>query len=261
MRSIDRLTAGSLLVLILSLIVPSGPACGQTADSAKYSIHDLKRPQPPVVTPGAISLPVPPPSDAIVLFDGRDLSKWQGSGGKAAGWKVENGYMEVRPKSGSIETRQAFGDIQLHVEWAAPAKVEGHGQDRGNSGIFLMQRYEVQVLDSYDNPTYPDGQAAALYGQFPPLVNACKPPGEWQSFDIIFRRPHFDEAGVVVRPARLTLFHNGVLVQDNVALPGPVGHKKRPPYMYHPDKLPLQLQDHTNPVRFRNIWLRELPEK
>ena len=175
-----------------------------------------------------------------------------------AKWKVEGGYLEVVAKTGAIRTRQEFGDCQLHVEWASPAMVVGVSQERGNSGVFLMDIYEVQVLDCYNNKTYADGSTASLYGQYPPLVNACRKPGEWQTYDIIFHRPRFDAAGKTVSPARFTVLHNGVLVQDNVELTGPTAHKARPPYKAHADKLPLSLQDHGNPVRFRNIWLRPL---
>lgn len=224
----------------------------------EWKIHDMNRPLPPVVKPGEFSIPVQPPSDAIVLFNGKDLSQWCDSKGRPARWKVEQGYMEVVKKTGSIRTKQKFGDCQLHVEWAAPLPVVGKGQGRGNSGVFLMDNYEVQVLNSYDNRTYADGMAAAVYGQFPPLVNACRPPGEWQVYDIIFHRPHFDKDGNLIRPARMTVLHNGVLVQDNVELLGPTEWKKRVPYKPHPDKMPLLLQDHGNPVRYRNIWIREL---
>jgi hypothetical protein len=156
---------------------------------------------------------------------------------------------------------RAFGDVQLHIEWATPSPARGSGQARGNSGVFLMGRYEVQVLDSYQNRTYPDGQAAAIYGQYPPLVNASRPPGEWQTYDIVFRRPRFDANGALVSPARMTVFHNGVLVQDDVELTGPSGHQSRPPYERHADRLPIRLQDHGDPVRFRYIWVRELPER
>lgn len=166
--------------------------------------------------------------------------------------------MEVVKKTGSIRTKQNFGDCQLHIEWAAPLPVVGKGQGRGNSGVFLMDTYELQVLDSYNNRTYADGMAASVYGQFPPLVNACRPPGEWQAFDIIFYRPHFDKNGNLIHPVRMTVLHNGVLVQDNVELLGPTAWKKRVPYKPHPEKMPLSLQDHGNPVRYRNIWIREL---
>jgi hypothetical protein len=153
-----------------------------------------------------------------------------------------------------------YGDCQLHIEWASPSPAVGEDQDRGNSGVFFHGQYEVQVLDSYQSATYPDGQAGALYGQYPPLVNASRAPGQWQSYDIVFRGPRFDPGGKLLRPARVTVFHNGVLVQENVELTGPTAHKTRPPYKAHPVKGPIALQDHSHPVRFRNIWLRELPD-
>lgn len=226
----------------------------------KWEIHDPHRPQPPAVDPGPAGPVVPPPSDAIVLFDGEGLDKWEDTRSKPTRWKVENGFMAVVKNTGNIQTKQSFGDCQLHIEWATPAEAEGEGQDRGNSGVFLMGLYEVQVLDCFQNQTYPDGMTAAVYGQYPPLVNACRPPGEWQSYDIVFLHPHFDSDGNLTRPATLTVFHNGILAQNNVELTGPTDHKKRPPYRAHPDKLPLLLQDHGNPVRYRNIWIRELPE-
>lgn len=230
----------------------------QKAEVEKWAIHDLNRALPPVVDPGPAGPPVPAPADAVILFDGKGLSQWEDGKGGAAGWKVENGYVEVVAKMGSIRTKRGFGDCQLHIEWAAPIEAKGEGQERGNSGVFLMDTYEVQVLDSYDNTTYADGQAAAIYGQYPPLVNACRKPGEWQTYDIIFHRPHFDPEKNLVQPARLTVLHNGVLVHDNVELTGPTAHKARPPYKPHEVRLPLSLQDHGNPVRYRNIWLREL---
>jgi hypothetical protein len=229
----------------------------------KWAVHDMERPQPPIVEPGTTSTPEQPgrpPSDAVVLFDGKDLSKWTSATGGAMKWKLQTGYFESVQKAGYLASAQSFGDCQLHVEFATPSQVQGTSQGRGNSGVFLMGKYEVQVLDSYENKTYPDGQAAAIYGQYPPLVNASRGPGQWQTYDIVFRRPRFDGAGKLVRPARLTILHNGVLVQDNMELSGPTAHKARPPYEAHPDKLPLTLQDHGNPVRFRNIWIRELPE-
>jgi len=229
-------------------------------DSPMWKAHDLNRPKPKIITPPAQYLPVLPPSDAIVLYDGKDLSKWEGMDNKATKWINGDGYFECVRGSGYIKTKQAFGDIQLHVEWAAPLPVKGESQGRGNSGVFLMGLYEVQVLDSYDNITYADGQASAIYGQYPPQVNTARPPGEWQAYDIVFHRPHFNSLGVLVKPARLTVFHNGVLVQDNVALWGATEWQKFTPYHLHPEKLPLSLQDHGNPVRFRNIWVRELSE-
>jgi len=229
--------------------------------SEKWEIHDPNRPLPPVVNPGPDGPPVPAPSDAVILFDGKDLSGWEAASGGPAKWKVESGYAEVVDKAGSIRTKRGFGDCQLHVEWAAPKVVSGEGQGRGNSGVFLMDLYEVQVLDCYNNKTYADGMTAAIYGQYPPLVNVCRRPGEWQTYDIIFHRPHFDWTGKITKPARMTVFHNGVLVQDNVELFGPTdtkGQPVQPPYKAHPDRLPLSLQDHGNPVRYRNIWIREL---
>jgi len=228
----------------------------------EWAIHDLNRPQPKVIQPGTASTAEQrPPSDAIVLFDGKDLSRWRADkGGGPAGWKVENGYMEVVKGAGGIHTDQGFGDVQLHVEWRTATPGHGEGQERSNSGVFLMGLYEVQVLDSHRNKTYPDGQASALYGQYPPLVNASRPAGEWQTYDIVFRAPHFAADGSLVRPARATVFHNGVLTQDNQELTGPTAHKARPPYKAHEGKLPIGLQDHGDPVRFRNIWVRELGE-
>jgi len=249
-----------VLPCLLAAPVMKGNLSGETQKSGleKWAIHDMNRPLPPVVDPGPAGPPVPAPSDAVVLFDGKDLSLWENAKGGPAGWKVENGYMEVVAKTGSIRTKKGFGNCQLHIEWAAPALVSGEGQERGNSGVFLMDTYEVQVLDSFNNRTYADGQAAAIYGQYPPLVNASRGPGEWQTYDIIFHGPRFDADGKLVEPARMTVFHNGVLVHDNVELTGPTAHKARPPYRAHADKLPLSLQDHGNPVRYRNIWLRAL---
>jgi membrane-bound lytic murein transglycosylase len=228
----------------------------------KWKIHDPNRPLPPVIDPGTASTqetPGRPPSDAVVLFDGKDLSHWVDADGKPAKWKVENGYMEVVAKTGNISSREAFGDCQFHVEFAEPTPPEGESQERGNSGVFLMSQFEIQVLDSYENKTYADGQASAVYGQYPPLVNASRPPGQWQTYDIIFHRQHFKD-GKLSRPARVTVLHNGVLVQDNVELTGPTAHGERPPYKSGPDKLPIQLQDHGHSVRYRNLWIRELKE-
>lgn len=226
-----------------------------------WKIHDVNRPQPPVITPGTPSTqdqPGRPPSDAIVVFDGKDLSHWRNAKGQPLRWRSHQGYMEIEPGSGDIQTVQAFGDCQLHVEWASPNPPHGNDQERGNSGVYIMSKYELQVLDSYQNKTYPDGQAGAIYGQFPPLVNASLPPGQWQTYDVIFHGPRFAADGKLLRPARITVLHNGVLVQDNVTLTGPTQHMQRPPYEPHPEKMPLLLQDHDYPVRFRNIWIREL---
>ncbi len=241
--------------------VPTVPPVTLTANIGSWPQHSLERPKPAVVNPGPERPPAPPPSDAIVLFDGKDLSRWRSQNGAPARWKLAGGYMEVIPGTGDIRTAQPFGDCQLHVEFAEPVPPTGESQERGNSGVYLMSTYEVQVLDSYDNPTYADGQAAALYGEYPPLVNASRPPGQWQSYDIVFHGPRFDPAGALTRPARVTVLHNGVLVQDDVVLVGPTAHQQRPPYKATPARLPLGLQNHGNAVRFRNIWIRELKEE
>ena len=245
--------------VVLSALL--GAARADTQVDPGYAVHDGKRPQPAVVDPGLASTRAKPgraPSDAIVLFDGTNLSKWTDKNGGPARWKLGAGYFEVVPGTGQLYTRESFGDCQLHVEFAEPVPASGEGQERGNSGVFLHDLYEVQVLDSYRSETYPDGQAAAIYGQFPPLVNASRPPGEWQSYDIVFHGPRFDADGKLLRPARMTVLHNGVLVQDDVVLTGPTAAQGHPPYRPGPDKRPLSLQDHGNPVRYRNIWIREL---
>jgi hypothetical protein len=227
----------------------------------KWHVHDGERPQPKVVTPGEFSTKEKvgtAPSDAVVLFDGKDLSQWKHGNGKDAGWKVENGYMEVAPKTGDIFTKGEFGpDVQLHLEFATPPP-QGDGQGRGNSGVFFFGRYEIQILDSYNNPTYPDGQATAVYSQTPPLVNASRPPGEWQVYDIIFNGPRFNEDGTVAKPAVVTVFHNGVVTQNHTIVTGDTPHRSVGKYKKHAEKGPIKLQDHSNPMRFRNIWIREL---
>jgi hypothetical protein len=244
--------------VLFASVLFSSAAVAQNA-MTDWPQHSRERPVPAIVTPGAPALPVPPPADAIVLFDGTSLAKWEDGKGGAAKWKlIPGGAMEVAPGTGGIQTRDSFGDAQVHVEWMAPNPPKGKDQDRGNSGVFLMGKFEVQVLDSYDNVTYADGQASAIYGQYPPLVNVSRKPGEWQSYDIVFHRPRFDAAGKLSKPARFTVFHNGVLVQDNVEPVGPTAHMTRPPYTVLPDRLPLGLQDHEHPVRFRNIWIRDL---
>ncbi len=250
-----------LFAAIGAVLMAGVPGICNAQIDTRWKIHDPNRPLPTVIDPGTSSTqdsPGRPPSDAVVLFDGKDLSKWAHKDGSAAKWKVENGYAEVVAKSGYIYSREAFGDCQLHVEFSEPVPPKGESQERGNSGVFLMGLYEIQVLDSYENKTYADGQASAVYGQYPPLVNASRPPGQWQTYDIVFHGPRFDKAGKLLRPARETVFHNGALVQDNVELSGPTAHGKRPPYEPQPEKLPLALQDHNHPVRYRNIWIREL---
>ena len=227
------------------------------AQLSEWPQHSMERPKPRVVNPGVPGF-TPPPSDAIVLLDGRSLSGWTSSDSGVARWRLVDGGMEVVAGTGGIETVLSFGDVQVHVEWMSPDPPKGAGQDRGNSGVFPMRQYEVQILDSYHNDTYADGQAGSVYGQYPPLVNPIRPPGEWQSYDVVFRRARFDSAGKVLKPARMTVIFNGVLVQDAVELVGPTSHAERKPYAAHPDRLPISLQDHGHPLRFRNIWVREL---
>jgi hypothetical protein len=266
-------TVSSILLVSLSVLSAGGAAKKQPvvgySDTPKlpsgWRVHDIDRPQPRVVAPGATTGQAP--SDAIVLFDGTDLSQWTGTKqpnekkkkynpeGQAL-WTVEDGYMQCTP-TGDLHTRQAFGDCQLHIEWQSENPPKGSSQGRGNSGVFMMGRYETQVLDNYNNPTYADGSAGCVYGQTPPMVNACKEPGEWQVYDIVFQAPRFD--GETLRsPAYVTVFHNGVLVQHKTEILGPTAHKKLPVYKPHAAKLPIKLQDHNNPTRFRNIWIREL---
>ena len=234
-------------------------------ETGRWLVHDMNRPAPPVVTPGTESTQEQPgkaPSDAIVLFDGTNLSGWTSKRGGPAKWIVRDGYMEVVKGTGDIKTKQYFGSCQLHIEFATPTRITGKSQETGNSGVFLMSTYEVQVLDSYENTTYPDGQCAALYGRVVPMVNACREPGQWQTYDIIFHRPVFD-GDKVVKKAIFTVFHNGILVHDNVELQGGtdwIDEHTISNYSPHKDKLPLMLQDHDNPVRYRNIWIRELED-
>lgn len=218
---------------------------------------------PPIVEPGQEC--GQPPANAIVLFDGTDLSQWQSTDANTIAWKIQDGCIQVqRPegsKSQNIKTVRGFGDCQVHIEWATPEGIPCEGQRCGNSGVFLMGQYEVQVLDSLKNVTYPDGQAGAIYKQSVPMFNYSRQPGQWQSFDIIFRRPHFDAKGNLVKPAIMTVLHNGVVIHDNFALRGTTWLPENTKYTAHPDKLPLLLQDHGDPVRFRNIWVVELPER
>lgn len=209
-------------------------------------------PEPPVVDPGPIG---GPPSDAIVLFDGKDLSKFRGEHSVEPKWKLENGVMECRPHLGGIFSKEEFGDCQLHVEWAEPSMVTGESQNRGNSGVYLMGRYEIQVLDCYHNKTYPNGQCGAFYGHKAPLVNVCRKPGQWQTYDIIFHAPKQLPDGKV-QPGSFTVLQNGVLVQDHIPVGGE--HTRAAPLKGVVAKGPLYLQDHGCPVRFRNVWIRPL---
>lgn len=242
-----RRVAGSVMALIV--LGTAFLVQGAFVEEYKSGINWL---EPKVVNPGPVG---GPPSDAIVLFDGKDLSKWT-NGEK---WEIKDGFAVAR--GAGITTKDGFGDCQLHLEWAAPAEVSGEGQGRGNSGVYLMERYEVQILDSYDNKTYFDGQAGSLYKQHPPLVNACRKPGEWQSYDILFTAPRFDEQGKLKQPGFVTVLQNGVAVQNHFELLGGTFYERPPAYEAHPSKAPIHIQFHGNPVRFRNIWIRDLAEQ
>jgi hypothetical protein len=247
--------AASSVAFVLQEKHPIGYDDTPMLPGGKWHVHDGKRPAPPVVTPGKSSADAP--SDAIVLFDGKDLSKWRSGDGKEAGWKVGDGWVEIGAGKGDIETRDEFGDCQLHLEWCEPTPPHDESQGRGNSGVYFMGRYELQVLDSFENATYPDGQCAAVYGQHPPLVNACRKPGEWQSYDAIFTAPRFKEEKLVT-PGTMTVFHNGVVVQDHAEILGATVHRALASYSAHAPKGPLRLQDHGEPVRYRNIWIRRI---
>jgi hypothetical protein len=262
------MTASSARSALICLI----PTCGLAGALAVQALpgappaprwrqHDIHRPRPPVIEPAAAPPAAKPPRAGIVLFDGSSLDAWKGSDGGPARWKVRDGYFETFPGTGPIETKARFGDLQLHVEWAAPDPPTGSGQDRGNSGIFLMNQFEIQVLDSYKADTYADGQAGAIYGQYPPAFNASRPPGHWQTFDVAFRRPRFDASGKLLEPARVTVFQNGILVQNNEEPFGPTSWLKWLPYSDVGERGTISLQDHDHPVRYRNIWLLELPER
>ena len=240
------------LISIFTTIVFSASA-QQPADPKSTEVWE---PIPKMVNPGKQDNQ--PPSDAIVLFNGKDLNEWSTMKGEAAKWKVSHNSMIVVKGTGGIRTKKGFGDCQLHVEWKTPSVVEGEGQGRGNSGIFLMGKYEVQVLDSYNNRTYSNGQAGSIYKQHIPLVNASRPPGQWQSYDIIFKAPRFNSDGTLQSPGYFTVLHNGVLVQNHVELKGTTANTGLQVYTKHADKEPITLQDHGNPVEYRNIWVREL---
>jgi hypothetical protein len=227
--------------------------------NGRWHIHDGARPQPVVVTPGSLNVsPVAAPSDATVLIGDRDdLSAWQMTDGSSATWPMKNGV--VQTGKGIIRTKAEFTDFQLHVEFATPSEIKGDSQGRGNSGVFLLGKFEVQVLDSFQNRTYPDGQASAMYGQYPPLVNASRRPGEWQTYDIVFTAPRFN-SGKLDKPAIVTVLHNGVVVHNATPFWGPTAHKKIDPYTPETAKGPIALQDHGNPVRYRNVWIRPLSD-
>ncbi|MDG2397347.1 MAG: DUF1080 domain-containing protein [Flavobacteriaceae bacterium] len=235
-------------------------------EKPKPELTEVWEPEPVIVTPGKNNQP---PSDAIVLFDGKDLSQWVNARGGDASWILNNdrsGSMTVT-RNGGIETKEEFGSVQFHIEWKTPAKMEGKGQGRGNSGVIFQRRFEVQILDSYNNRTYSNGQAASIYKQHAPLVNSSRPPGEWQSYDIIFIEPEFNEVGTTIKRGSFTVFHNGVLVQNNVQILGTteyigmplIGEKQISTYMPgNNSRKTIYIQDHGNPVSFRNIWLRKL---
>ena len=241
-------------LVILCMLISSFSVTAQERPKLDPKLTEAWEPVPEKVTPGENN---GAPSDAIILFDGKDLNEWIGDKGGTAEWIVADGAMTVKPKTGEIKTKQKFGDFQLHIEWRTPAKVKGEGQGRGNSGIFMMERYELQVLDSYESVTYSNGQAGSMYKQGIPLVNACKGPGEWQTYDVVFMAPVFTEKGDLKAPARITVLHNGVLIQNNFELRGATIFDEIPLYEAH-GKGSLLLQDHSNPVSYRNIWVREL---
>ena len=265
----ERTRAIKMVICLLLVAMVLGVSGYAAMEIRKYGVHDKERPHPPVITPAQRF--GQPPSDAIVLFGGEkpNLSEWKSDrGGGDAKWKIIDDYVEVPKKAGGIHTEKVFGNCQLHIEWRTPTGLDPKitDQKRSNSGVFFMDNYEVQILDSYTddnydtNRTYADGQAGAIYGQNPPMVNVCRKPGEWQSYDISFLRPLFDEEGKCIRKARITVLHNGVVVHNNLEIEGTTSHKKKARYSPH-DKGHIGLQDHGNPMRFRNIWIRELPEQ
>ncbi|MGF1669916.1 MAG: DUF1080 domain-containing protein [Balneolaceae bacterium] len=242
----------SLKLIPLLLLIPVITANCQNPEDT-----ELWGPVPEKITPEPVFLP--PPPDATILFDGTSLENWVSMDGSAAQWTIQNGYMTVNPGTGDIKTKQQFTDVQLHVEWRTPEVIQGEGQGRGNSGVFLQERYEVQVLDSWENPTYVNGMAGSIYKQHIPLVNASLPPGEWQAYDIFFKAPRFDENGNLDLPGRITVLQNGVLIQNNVEILGTTVYIGPPSYEAH-GPLGIKLQDHGDLVSFRNIWVRELQE-
>jgi hypothetical protein len=243
----------TLLVLSLTALAGFSQTQPRTGDP---KITEQWTPEPRVITAGKTAADAP--SDAIVLFNGIDASGWEAKTGGPIQWTIENGAMTVKPGSGEIHTKQGFGDCQLHIEWRTPSVVKGEGQGRGNCGIFFMNRYELQVLDSYNNRTYSNGQAGSIYKQFPPKVNASRPPGEWQTYDVIFTAPVFYEDGSLKSQAKITVLHNGVLIQHNTSLLGSTQYIGVGNYEAHGSKEPIMLQDHGDLVSFRNIWIRPL---
>jgi len=224
-------------------------------DEERSKATEVWEPVPPIVTPGEVHSA---PSDAIVLLSENEFSEWEHDDGSSSKWKFDKGILSVEKETGQIKTKRKFGDCQLHIEWRTPKEIVGDGQGRGNSGIFLQGRYEVQVLDSYNNKTYSNGQAGSIYKQHIPLVNVCKPPGEWQTYDIIFKAPKFNDDGSLLAPGYITVIQNGVLVQNNVEIQGTTEWIGKPKYTKHNSKESIALQDHGNPTSYRNIWIREL---
>lgn len=257
------LKCGSTAVAVLAFYVLCSGAGLKTADAqleTGWKVHDLNRPLPMFATPADEDLVIKPPGDAEILFDGKNLDQWRDSQGGKSKWKIDNGVLVATPKSGNIFTKKKYGDCQLHLEWATPVESKMGGQGRGNSGVLLMNAFEIQILDTLTNKTYADGMAGSVYGQYPPLVNASRTAGQWQTYDIVFHRPRFNEDGSVKLRARVTVLHNGVLIQDNSEILGPTTWIKHFEYAPAKQKGSLALQDHGNPVRFRNIWIRELPD-
>jgi Domain of Unknown Function (DUF1080) len=244
-----------LSLTLIALLFVTAFLSAQTPDNRDPAVTEIWTPKPKKVTPG--SAYGEPPSDAIVLFDGKDLSKWASAKEGDAKWEVKDGAVTVVKGAGDIKTKQTFGDIQLHIEFREPTNSTGEGQGRGNSGVFFSERYELQVLDSYESPTYSNGQAGSIYKQHMPLVNATRIAGEWQAYDVVFNAPRFSESGSLDVPARITVFHNGVVIQNNTSIWGATGFRGLPAYSPH-GKASLQLQEHGNAVSYRNIWVREL---
>lgn len=249
---------GSALALDYS-VFNQHPDATRTADGA-WKVHDMSRPSPPSATPkpwAELEQGTKPPSGARILFDGSTIDAWDAP----RPWSIHQGALQVLPVKTSLSSKEPFGSCHLHLEWRTPPEnSKKSGQDKGNSGVFLMSTYEIQILDSYENKTYPDGMAAALYGEKPPDVSALRPTGEWQCYDIWFKRPIFDDSGKMKSPACVSVMVNGVIVQKNAPFPGPSSHKKRPPYQKHADARPLMLQNHNEVVEFRNIWIQPLPD-
>lgn len=243
------------LFLFLSIAGLQLAAQVQNRESFDPKVTEVWEPKARKVTPGATAGEAP--SDAIILFSGRDLAEWTSLDGSPAKWEVKDGAFTVVKGTGDIKTKKVFDDIQLHIEWRSPATVESEGQGRGNSGIFLQERYELQVLDSYESPTYRNGQAGAIYKQHGPLVNATRKPGEWQVYDVIYNAPRYNDNGEVVVPAYITVLHNGIVIQNHVEVRGPTEFRGLPVYVAH-GKASIKLQDHGNAVSYRNIWIREL---